>query len=402
MDRAMAFLAVDMDNFSFFERRVDVASRLKQAIEYIENFQAWRVSAGRLSMNQATAASLDAANVLAELKKLCDAHQIEIKTFSHNQKEIVDHDLLTEIGHRIGSGEFQHVAVITNDAKAFALPVERFPKTRFFIVISESEIGDNVRARFSAYPNVEVFTFGFGRLESLHRRREPNRNSNIHRRTVNVRRAPIPHNNEETWPGVIPPSVEKFLSKLINICQVCGYRTMWSPDEPNCIHCGGGLKLNHLNCRPLGRNPLHPSRFFAIYEPEKYNSVAGLVVLPWHLQWQVGDSISIGRYDVTQATVLPIDDWLHWLDDSDKKYLAREQLVLRPNPDTPPPDQGQVLQTKKDNVLLERDGQQIPVVPDTTTALELGDYLHIGTERHRLCVLHYLGRKRQAASTRSA
>jgi hypothetical protein len=396
MDRAMAFLAVDMDNFSAFEGRVDVASRLKQAIDYIENFQAWRVAAGRLSMNQATAASLAAANVSADLKKICDEHQIEIKTFSHNQKEIVDHDLLTEIAHKIGSGQFHHVAVITNDAKAFVLPIERFPKTRFFIVISESEIGDNVRARFSAYPNVEVFTFGFGRLESLHRRRHAGHDANIHRRSVNVPRAPKPEPHEETWPGVIPAPVQKFLGALINICQVCGYRTIWSPDEPNCVHCGGGLKLNHLNCRPLGRNPLHPSRFFAIYEPDKYDFVAGLVVLPWHLQWQAGDSITIGRYDVSQSTVLPIDDWLHWLNDAARKYLAREQLVLSPNPDTPPPDQGQLLRTKKDNVLLERAGQLTPVVPESLTALELGDYLHIGTERHRLCVLHYLGRNRYA------
>jgi hypothetical protein len=387
-----------MDNFSAFERKVDVADRLKNAIEYIERFQSWQIVAGRLSMNQATGITLEDAGVLPVLRSLCQAHNITIKAFSNNQKEIADHDLLMEIGARIGANEFQHIAVITNDAKAFTIPIERFPKIRFFIIVSDNEIGDKVRTRFAAYPNAEIFSFGFGRLTSQHQRRQQNQKTNIKRRTVNIQGSTT-NQILETWPGLIPLPVQDFLMQLINICQVCGYRTLWSMNVPFCKHCGGGFKLTHLNCRPAGPNPLHPHRFLAVYKPKEYNSVAGLIVLPSHLQWQAGDKRVVGRYDYSQPSMIPIDDWLYWLSASDRKYLAREQVLFAPNPNKPMDEEEHVCWTQKENITLERDEQYFPLTTNKFLPLELGDYLHVGTKQYQLCVLHYLGLKRQRLSS---
>jgi len=396
MTPVKAFLIVDMDNFSAFERRVDVVRRLALAIKSIESQRQWKVESGRLSMNQATTEALEAADVLPQLQSLCDSYQITINAFAHNRKEVTDHDLLLEIGDKINKASFRHIAVITTDAAAFTLPIERYPDVRFFIVVTDSEVGDNARRQFARYPNVEVSSFGYGGPDNQQRQEYQNNKVND---LVADEQQPLISHTTATWQGELPAAVRAFLEQLIRICQLCGYRTLWSPDKAFCAQCGGGLGLAHSHCRPAGPNPFHPHRFFAIYRRKSHNQVAGLVILPSHLQWQLGDRRAIGRYDRSQPSMIPIDDWLYWLSDSDRKLLSREQIIIAPYPDAVKPDRPSVAEehvcwTPKENVTLERDGRSVQLAPNQSVRLEIGDLLHIGTTPQPLCVLHYLGRRR--------
>jgi hypothetical protein len=93
-----AYVIVDMDNFSSFERKPDLVDRLDLAIRAIEHHRYWRIEAGRISMNGATSTLLHSMGLMLQLEMRCQQRNIVIKSFPNNRKEIADHDLLLDIG----------------------------------------------------------------------------------------------------------------------------------------------------------------------------------------------------------------------------------------------------------------------------------------------------------------
>jgi hypothetical protein len=378
-----AYVIVDMDNFSSFERKPDLVDRLDLAIRAIEHHRYWRIEAGRISMNGATSTLLHSMGLMLQLEMRCQQRNIVIKSFPNNRKEIADHDLLLDIGEIIGSKKFSNIAIITNDTD-FIVAIERFPDTEFFVVISDNKTGDDAKARFMSYPNVEVFPLGIGGLNTI--LKHPPK---LKRPKEDVLTEPRGPRNppQASWPGGIPPLVQKFLSRLVTVCPVCGYRALWTPKEHYCAQCGGGYMVTHFRSRPVGRNPLHPHRFLSVHKPAD-GELAGLVILPSHLQWQERDRVSIGRADFHNSPDIVIDDWLFWLED--KTFLSREQVFIQFD-SKPTEIDSHSIYTEKRNVLLQRNSHSVPLQPGVVTPLDLGDYIHIGGGSKTLCILQYLG-----------